>query len=508
MWLYKKGTHIKMINPINQTNNVKTSIFYINDYHGKSINMERTVTASNAFDARTKKQKDVDTFKLSSGDIMIGEDFKTNQLAVKFQKIIGIQASAVGNHEYDMQEKVGAILPLISYDLLSANVKINPRNPWHHIIKPSVIEERNGHKYGIIGTSPIDLFKRSKEGVIQKDIAVSKIDDTIKDVQKEVNKLQEQGVNKIILISHLGFTFEKAIAKHTQGIDVILGGHSHDLLFDVVEGKNLVYSKAGEPVIITQAGRDGKNFGILNLEFDENGIIRKVQNNIGYTRSFKRYAPAKYIFDKIFGVRETYGYVKSAPPALKYDLIEPNAHAYFITDCIRQNLNCDIAILPSSNIRGHFEPGKVDTRILADILPFQNKLYKMKYSEKDIVDAVKFACKSFTNIANKPGIFYMSGIKYMTNTNGNLQSMSYVDRLGNEIPIDIDNPRENKYYITVLNDYCAQGNDGFTHLNQPGNIIEKYDFDATKCVQEVLQQSRDEVDIYDDGRIQIVPPKA
>ena len=132
----------------------------------------------------------------------------------------------------------------------------------------------------------------------------------------------------------------------------------------------------------------------------------------------------------------------------------------------------------------------------------------MKYSEKDIVDAVKFACKSFTNIANKPGIFYMSGIKYMTNTNGNLQSMSYVDRLGNEIPIDIDNPRENKYYITVLNDYCAQGNDGFTHLNQPGNIIEKYDFDATKCVQEVLQQSRDEVDIYDDGRIQIAPPKA
>ena len=32
------------------------------------------------------KTKDVDTLKLSSGDIMIGEDFKTNQLAVMFQK--------------------------------------------------------------------------------------------------------------------------------------------------------------------------------------------------------------------------------------------------------------------------------------------------------------------------------------------------------------------------------------------------------------------------------------
>ena len=132
----------------------------------------------------------------------------------------------------------------------------------------------------------------------------------------------------------------------------------------------------------------------------------------------------------------------------------------------------------------------------------------MKYSEKDIVEATKKACKSFVNDANKPGIFYMAGIKYMVDTDGNLQSMSYVDRLGNEMPIDINEPRENKYYITVLNDYCAQGNDGFKNLNQPENIIEKYDFDATKCVQEVLQQSRDEVDIYDDGRIQIVPPKA
>ena len=161
MCFHTKGI-ILMINPINQADNIKTSIFYINDYHGKSINMERTVSASNAFDAKYKYSTDVDTFKLSSGDIMIGEDFKTNQLAVMFQKMIGIRASAVGNHEYDMQDKIGSILPLISYNLLSSNVKINPRNPWNNVIKSSVIEEKNGHKYGIIGTSPIDLFKRSK----------------------------------------------------------------------------------------------------------------------------------------------------------------------------------------------------------------------------------------------------------------------------------------------------------------------------------------------------------
>jgi 5'-nucleotidase len=496
--------HYQMINPINQSNNVKTSIFYVNDYHGKSINMERTVSASNAFDARNKTKKDVDTLKLSSGDIMIGEDFKTNQLSVMFQKFIGVSASAVGNHEYDLQEKVGTVLPLISYDMLASNVRINPRNPWFSKIKPSVTKEINGHKYGIIGTTPIDLFKRSKEGIIQRDITVSQAKETIKDIQGEVDKLQKQGIDKIILLSHLGYTMDKIVANQTQGIDVILGGHSHDLIKGVEEGKNLFYSKTKEPVVITQAGRDGKNFGILNLEFDSNGVIKKVQNNVGETKDFRRFTPVKYVFDKIFGARETFGKIKSAPPPLKKDLIEANPHAYFIADCMKKDLDCDVVILPSPNIRGFFEQGKIDSRILADIMPFQNKLYKMSYSEKDLVEAIKLASKSFTNTANKPGIFYTSGLKYTVTTAGKIKAMSFVDKSGKETPIDIDNPKTDKYYTTVLNDYCAQGNDGFNLLNQPERILEKYDFDATQCVKDILKQTKEPVEIVDDGRIKIV----
>ena len=493
-----------MINPVNQPNNIKTSIFYINDYHGKSINMERTVTASNAFDSNNKNKKDVDTLKLSSGDIMIGEDFKTNQLAVMFQNTTGITSSAIGNHEYDMQSNVKSILPEVKYNLLASNVKINPRSAWYRKTLPSTIEIKNGHTYGIIGTSPIDLYKRSKEGSLQKEITVDKVKETVTDIQTEVNKFQEQGINKIILLSHLGYTLDKIIANQTQGIDVILGGHSHDLLFDVKEGENLFYSKSGEPVIITQGGRDGKNFGILNLEFDKNGTIKKVQNNIGYTKNFNRNAPIKYIFDKIFGSRETYGHINSAPAPLTHDLIEPNPHAYFIADCVKKDLDADIVILPSSNIRGYFEKGKIDTRILADILPFRNKLYEVNYSEKEIVDAIKLAAKSFTNIANKPGIFYTSGLKYTVTTNGQIKSISFINKKGHEIPIDVNNPRTDKYYKTVLNDYCAQGNDGFKELNKPSRVLNKYDFDATNCVKNILKNTSEPVNIQDDGRIKVI----
>ena len=46
-------------------------------------------------------------------------------------------------------------------NLLAANVKISPQNPWSHKIESKIVEEKNGHKYGIIGASPIDLYKRN-----------------------------------------------------------------------------------------------------------------------------------------------------------------------------------------------------------------------------------------------------------------------------------------------------------------------------------------------------------
>lgn len=486
-------------------NNIKTSIFYINDYHGKSVNMERTMAASRGFDYVNSGKNDVDTLKLSSGDIMVGEDVKINKAAVLFQNFIGVNSSAVGNHEHDIQGNADKVLPFVKFNLLSNNVKINPRNPWAGRIKSSVVENINGHKYGIIGTTPTDLFTRTKSKPLQLDLSVDNPQETLHDIQMEADKLKFQGVNKIILLSHLGNTFEKIVATQTSGIDVILGGHSHDLILDVKEGENLFYNKDNEPVIITQAGKDGKNFGILNLEFDQNGVIKKVQNNVGDTRDFHRDMPVKYIFDKLFGNNKIYGVINSAPAEPDKYLISPNPHGYFIADCMKSDLGGDIALIQSANIRGFFEKGNIDKRTINGILPFKNELYRVNYSEKDIVDAIKFACsKSFNSNSNKPGIFYASGLKYTVSKTGELKSLTFVDKERKEHPINIQNPRENKFYSVIINDYCAQGNDKFTMLNHPENIVEKCGVDSGDCVANVLEKSKTPIDLEDDGRITIV----
>ena len=194
-----------------------------------------TVNSGQAFVPSEKTDK----LKLSSGDIMIGEILKANQVAVKAQKAMGIMASAMGNHEYDMPKHVAEIIPTIGFKLLACNVNIKPDNPLYNKIQKSYIQEVNGHKYGIIGITPVDLFSRIKYGKIFEELKVDSINSTIKDVQKEVDNLKKQGINKIILLSHVGFGYDQKIARETDGIDIILGGHSHNLVMDVKPGINL-----------------------------------------------------------------------------------------------------------------------------------------------------------------------------------------------------------------------------------------------------------------------------
>ncbi len=476
-----------------------TSIFYINDSHGKSINMERTVSASNVFDSFTTS---ADKLKLASGDIQLGEPVSSNKVMVEAQNVMGIMASAMGNHEYDMPDHISELIPMMNYRMLACNIDIKPDNPLYDKVEKSYIQEVNSNKYGIIGITPVDLLSRIKYSRLFEDLQVASIEDTIKDVQKEADKLKEQGVNKIILLSHVGFGYDQRIAQETEGIDIILGGHSHNLILDVKPNVNLFNSKSGEPVVITQAGRDGNYFGVLNVEWNKNGVMTKVQNNVTSTRGFKRSPVVRHIFEQILGKPKVVGIINSASPPPRNASIEPNGHANFMCDSMKEEFGADIALFGSATIRGYFESGKLDTRWLDDISPFKNKMVVADYTEKEIADALKVSAKSLVNINNKPGIVHVSGLKYTIGKNGDLRSAAFVDRNGNETAIDINNPRTDKIYKTALTDYYAEGHDGFYMLKKQDKTV--YDFDICKCVENYFARHNEPVDIKDDGRIQIV----
>lgn len=494
-----------------------TSWFYINDVHGKMTNMERIYNMTKEFDNTTASEVapgfwsnttgNISKFKVSSGDIILGANYTHNQVADKFLNWSGFIATALGNHELDVVEP-GDLAKLLSdakYKMLAINVDVNKDSPLYGRIEKSMVVEKDGENYGLIGIAPPDMLERVKMNNTLKDVHVETAEKTRQIVQDEVNKLKAQGINKIVILSHEGTKNDIALAKETSGIDIIFAAHTHDLIEGIKDGVNLFYSKSGEPTIITQAGKDGENVGILNVDFDENGIIQKAQNNVIRTRSYNRPLFIKDSVESILGKPEVIGRVKAAvePPVKR--LAENNPHGNLIADAMRSELGTDIAILNAGNIRGSFSQGPIDTRLISDITPFEDHMMILGLTEKQIVDSIKVGCKSIPRSSNKPGILLVSGLRYKANKQGELLDLEFIDKNNQVHKIDINNPDPNKKYTVAADDFYATGGDGYLESNKnPDFVIQKFNMDKNKLACDYIKKLNQPIEITDDKRIQII----
>lgn len=489
-----------------------TSIFYVNDEHSNIANIEKLKSAADQFDTFTPDtftpSVKTDKLKLSAGDFCLGSDIKQDKYAVLAQNEMGIMASALGNHELDATKKVVAeFLKDKNYQLLALNLEIPEASEENKAIKKEItksyIQEANGTKYGIIGLAPMDLALHVTHPQEYKDFKVLPLEKTIPLLQAEIDKLQKQGVNKIILLSHSGYESDVQIAQNVEGIDVILGGHTHNLIEGVQEGKNLFYSKkTGAPTIITQAGKDGKYFGVLNLTFDESGFIKAAQNNVNKTDDMPQSLVMKFFTDLFFGKPKAVGSIKSVGTHGN-SLTTENPSAEFVLDAMKTQLGTEIALFNSGCMRNRFREGQVSDKDIQALSPFANQLCIAKISEKDIVDAIKVGTKSLSDVEGMPGLIQVSGLKYTTTKTGELKKLSFIDKNGKETPININNPNPNKFYKVATDSYVMDGGNNYFKANK--NRIEKqFDFDKSKPVIDYIQKLNQPVDIKPDGRIQII----
>ena len=506
--VYEKSENVSQASAKNSStpHYSQTDIFYINDNHGRTGNMARIYSAKKYYDSLTKSS-DVDKLVLAAGDISAGADLHIVKAASTYMNGLGVDATSDGNHEYDAspsqiaESKKGA-----KYKSLGLNLQIPKGNPLDGVIEKSFVIEKNGHKYAVIGLAPPDLHERIRDNESRKQIGVDDFGKTLKDIQNLTDEYKKQGINKIILLSHCGLEKDKRIAQETSGIDIIIGGHTHDLLQGIEEGKNLLYSKSNEPVIITQAGKDGEYFGDLKITWDDQkGIIVKAQNNVTSSSNFKRNRVIKGVFEQILGKPEYLGEIKSASGPTKNRLIDPNANAFFIMDAVRNEFGTDLALINIGNIRGFFEQGPLDSHQVFEVVPLKNNMVKLKLSEKEIVDALKHGAKSFTKPGNKPGIVIPSGLKYTVTRNGEIKAASFIDKSGKEVAIDVNNPDPNKFYTVATDDFFASGGDNLIENKiAKKQIDEIFDFDKDKLVCDYVKKLNTPIEIKDDGRITVI----
>lgn len=303
----------------------KTALFGITDVHGNFSAMSKLITAGSAF-TRKYDSMDIDTFKLSSGDIGISISEDKQKYSFDFLKQIGIDVAALGNHEFDLGSKklaklianstlvfVAANFDAMDSDTMNENplkvlmakyTKFDENKSAKKIFNSYIITKPDGNRYGFIGSVPTNMDK-IVAGFSKLGINVFDEDKTKKAIAEEIRNLKEQGVNKIIFISHLGDEIDESIAKSedTAGIDVILSGHSHKKI------EKVVMSYTDEPVVIMQAGENGVNYSQLEVDFDADGVIQRAVGGVKNTDVHKEDEDFELETSKKYGSKESIGQV-------------------------------------------------------------------------------------------------------------------------------------------------------------------------------------------------------
>lgn len=502
-----KYTKPDTTSPIGADGKTRLKIGYINDVHGQYIKLAKIGSALRDCDLR-----------FSGGDNMLGDDRnqKVNDCVLKYMDGEDFESSALGNHDVDMSEKnFKELTENLKMKYLAANFKqeadskTTPKGEKgayiHDKLADSYIGDYKGVKYGVIGIAPVDMRTRMTHPELYEDFSVDDLDDTIKDIQDEVDSLKKKDIKHIFLLSHVGHLGDRTIAENTSGIDVIIGGHSHTYVDGIKPGENLFLSKDKEPVLITNAEKDGNYYGKAELVFDKDGVLVEASNNLYETSKRHRNMIYKKMFSDIMGHPEKLGVIRSALPCPKQRLSEENPHANFVADAIRHGLNVDIGIVNAGNIRNVFEPGDIDSSDVKSISPFGDGMAITTINEKDLVEGIKGGCKSVVDKNGKPGLFYASGLTYsVKKSTGELLEMTYTAKDGTERKIDVNNPDPNKIYRIAADDFILRGGDGIKAFDQLDHAEKMFDFSEDKLIADYIKYLNKPIDINITGRINIV----
>lgn len=183
---------------------------------------------------------------------------------VDAMNLLGYDAAAIGNHEFDYGlENLALLLKRARFPFLCANLEF-AGTPCEGLVQPYAVVEKCGKRIGLFGLSP------NPEGLVLKEHCNGVVySSPVEAAQRCADELRKKGCSLVICLSHLGFDApwgcgDEQLAAATEGIDIILGGHSHDY-FDVpVVRKNSL----GKDVLINHSGKYGCAVGLLSVGSD------------------------------------------------------------------------------------------------------------------------------------------------------------------------------------------------------------------------------------------------
>lgn len=479
-------------------------ILHVNDFHSRieSINAfdstcsaedegagkcfggaARLYTAINARrDAATARGEAV--LVLSAGDEFQGSLFFTTysgKAELDFMNRTGFDAMVFGNHEFDLGPRPltdfvkGAAFPVIF-----GNVDASGDKGLGPLDKDPVILEVGGETVAVLGVVTSDTPEISSPG------PTLRFEDPVTYLKRAVAAVQAQGIEHILVLSHVGVNEDIRIAAAVPGIDAIIGGHSHTLFSNTDKDAPYRYplmadGPDGGKVPIVQAGAYSKYLGDLTLTFDAAGKVTaatgdtllldaRVVPDPGILAAIKTYAgpidalKARKVAEvgaAIDGSRQTCRAAECAMGDLVAEAMLDRVKGQGVT----------IALQNGGGVRASIGAGSVTMGDVLAVLPFQNTLSTFNLTGAGIVAALE---NGFSQVEDGAGRFpQVAGLRVtwdpaVAPMQGRVKQVLVAEG-ADWVPID-----PARTYMMVSNNFLRAGGDGYAVLRDQASNAYDY----------------------------------
>ncbi len=420
------------------------TILHSSDVHGRLSPVkaggkpQQGGLAKRAHFVQQMRQQEQNILVLDSGDYFQGTiyyDLYGGKESARLMTHAGIDAMALGNHEFNADEAgLRDLHKLARTPFLCANVEFTD-SYLREKIAPYMVKDIDGARVLIIGVTTPELMSMTKSQSIKVQDATACVQRIAQDVPHDY----------LIVLSHCGFAYDKAMLQQAPAIDLILGGHDHDKL--------VYHSPEG---VIAHHGCYGTQMGVLKVDTEHKTLDARLvpmDEDIPHSADVDedmRHVNARVDALKAMTVAHTQVTLQGEEQLIESQ--PTNLAQLVLKSMSRAFPSYDAVIVQAGSIRLYKQlMGEISYADVMQILPFKGKLVHGQLPGKDL--------KSILQKGKKAGESYL-----------------HVHLKASEIEDD-------KLYEIITNDYLAAGKDGYDEFLR----LEKKQISADDCFVTLLR---------------------
>lgn len=291
---------------------------------------------------------------------------------IRMMNAVGYEFMALGNHDFDYGlEQTRRLQESADFPMRGANV-IDKKTQEPLFGHPFQIFERGGVRVGVLALG----YHNTHETTSPKNVEGIAFTNGIESARRYVPQLRRQA-DVVIVLSHQGTAMDKLLAQEVAGIDLIVGGHSHDRLHPALE---VCTTK------IVQAMSDTAALGEIRIDVRQGNVVR-IEDTL-YMLWEDRHTdeqmaalvakirqPYRDKFDAVIGE-------VTAPIPRQYKQESP--FDALVANLLRQRAKAKVALLPGVGYGITLRKGKVTREQLYTLLPHPVKLATLEMSGRQI----------------------------------------------------------------------------------------------------------------------------